>query len=136
MITATPDTVKTANDYRIEEIGALKLAWLQDDKTLLMVSMLRPDLHFIISGGKVKSVIWATTSEELWADTRETIAKGEIERMASMSLVNQERLDWLSAAARQTGIGLERLDRMTRPIFSEAANTPLQSFESPKCAMG
>ena len=105
------------NAIRLDEIGVTPTASLGRD-SLIIQSMLRPDLSYQLSfDGKIVSTYWAITREDLWADTRRHISKGEIARMKAMRWDSEDRLDWLLKAAKSSGLSLDVLEDYTRPLF-------------------
>ena len=107
------------NAIRSKEIEHSSLATL-GTQGLIIQSMLRPDLSYQISkAGKVLSTYWAITREDLWADTRRQISKGELARMKALPWVDDSRLTWLLSAAQSSGLSLDLLEAYTRPLFSE-----------------
>ena len=107
------------NAIQAKEIEAVALASLGND-CLIIRSMLRPDLSYQISkAGKVLSTYWAITREDLWADTRRQISKGELARMKALPWGDDSRLAWLLNAAQSSGLSLDLLESYTRPLFSE-----------------
>ena len=107
------------NAIRSKEIEHSSLATL-GTQGLIIQSMLRPDLFYQISkAGKVFSTYWAITREDLWADTRRHISKGELARMKALPWVDDSRLTWLLNAAQSSGLSLDLLEAYSRPLFSE-----------------
>jgi len=105
------------NAIRSNEVGNSSLAALRENSVIIQ-SMLRPDLSYQISdSGEVLSTLWAVTDEDLWADTRRHISKGEIARMAATSWNDDTRLDWLLKLAQASGLSLDLLEAYTRPLF-------------------
>ena len=112
------------NALRSEDIGPTPLASMGGGN-LIIQSMLRPDLSYQLScEGEVISTYWAVTREDLWADTRRHISKGELARMKTLPWEGDARLDWLLQVAKTSGLSLDLLESYTRPLFNEA--TPLE----------
>ena len=108
------------NAIRSKEIEYPPLATL-GTQGLIIQSMLRPDLSYQISKeGKVISTYWAITREDLWADTRRHISKGELARMKTLPWEGDARLDWLLQVAKTSGLSLDLLESYTRPLFNNA----------------
>ena len=110
------------NAIRSKEIEYPPLATL-GTQGLIIQSMLRPDLSYQISkAGKIISTYWAITREDLWADTRRHISKGELARMKTLPWGDDSRLTWLIAAAQSSGLSLDLLESYTRPLFNDATS--------------
>ena len=110
------------NALRSEDIGQTPLASMGGGN-LIIQSMLRPDLSYQLScEGEVISTYWAVTREDLWADTRRHISKGELARMKTLPWGDDSRLTWLIAAAQSSGLSLDLLESYTRPLFNDATS--------------
>ena len=80
----------------------------------------RDDLHWIVApDGSIHATYWEHTDEGLYAATRKALEAYELATMRQMPWGSDDRLDWLMAAATDTGQSLDMLEERTRGWFAE-----------------
>ena len=80
----------------------------------------RDDLHWIVApDGAIHATYWEHTDEGLYAATRKALEEHEVARMRLTPWDSDERLDWLMAAAADTGQSLDMLEERTRGWFAD-----------------
>lgn len=88
--------------------------------SIMVQSMGAPNLDFHLSWtGEVIGTYWDVSDRaRLTATDRAAIEQAELDLMASMDWGQSEaRLDWLIKLARESGVSMDSLEQITRPLF-------------------